>query len=288
MVAPRDLCPDLPAEVEAIVLKAVSLNKEERFRSVRELRDALARVLTPLPAPPMNGARVPRPVSSRPSAVFLDTRQEEQAEQPRAGERRSRGAALTVAVAALVFAASLVPFWGWKHLRAPAPLLSVEQSSTAPASRETVNKRNLPASEKEGSPPDTIHPPRVQAGQNPRITPKHPRPRQAPSGTVATPASNTPGAVPRPRPIGHERPADYPTASEAGPPPKAPPESTAPKAPPESTAAKAPPESTDSKPATRPSAEQSTASPPPESSPMLGGAVPPALRTPPAETPKGL
>ena len=44
--APRDLVPDLPPAMEAIILKAMAVKPDDRFQNVDTLREALATLAT--------------------------------------------------------------------------------------------------------------------------------------------------------------------------------------------------------------------------------------------------
>jgi Tol biopolymer transport system component len=87
--SPRELNPRVSPAVDQAILRALSLNPEERFRSVADFEDALSGMSPPLPAP---GATQPRPPIAPPAPPASG-----------AGSARSRmGLWLLLAVAAVV------------------------------------------------------------------------------------------------------------------------------------------------------------------------------------------
>lgn len=168
---PREVYPLIPAALEGIILKAMAVNKGDRFQTVRELRDALARVSRAelqgptgvtagsggarrSPAPVFasqpdvrQGARaagrkaLPRPVASRPSTVFFDASVKEEIDQP--GELVDQGPRKAV-VATVLVGVGLAAGLCWRTWQPATPPPAggqgpvagpVSASSPAPASQ---------------------------------------------------------------------------------------------------------------------------------------------------------
>lgn len=136
---PREWVPDLPAELESVVLKALERDREHRFATAAEFGEALER------AAPLATARdVARHVEQRAGAMIAERRARlrELANAPRRRGKRSRAGivALTVLVLAGVAAA-----FAWRSLRAPkAEAVAEATSVSAPTSAASSAEIEIP------------------------------------------------------------------------------------------------------------------------------------------------
>jgi serine/threonine protein kinase len=160
---------EVPAELEAFIMKALSKNADDRFASAEEMRDALLAAVPDAASAPVrtaSGASIPRPATpaaptakAAPSAAKAKTA----ASEPLPAKSGSKAGLIAAAVALVVIAGGAGAFFalrgGGEKAAPPPPAVAVQPPPSPPAP---------PPAPPPAVAPPTTPPPPVAAVEPPR------------------------------------------------------------------------------------------------------------------------
>jgi len=187
---------EVPAELDAVILRALAKDPAARFATAREMRDALARAVAGLPVPSLD---VPAPVPADPLAeTAASTEQSLARGEPRARAPRARSAWIGGGVAAGALA---VGAWWLASGSSPQPLprplpLPLPQPQPLPQPLPQPPPQPLPSAATATVPPQPQPQPQPPAQPQPR---PQPQPQPLPQPQPQPPPSPSPhkDALPR-------------------------------------------------------------------------------------------
>ena len=140
----RELAPDVPRELEAVVMKALAKDKDARFASMRALRDALAPFASTGPTTPLAKAASPRMASNASLAMAATVAASVVTASPPPPPRRAPLAATAIVVALVLLGGTVA--WRVGAFGSSARAAgSATPSSTATALQSATTHVVLPA-----------------------------------------------------------------------------------------------------------------------------------------------